>query len=110
MILFSPLVVSVCRLCQGPCWVLGLQTRTPRIPSWPTGLMLSRDSGAPFLWVTWPSSSFLEPLSTFHLPGRVRPPGTQIGKEVIRIHLWKNSSGRLTECGLAGGSFGDRDK
>lgn len=35
-------------------------------------------------------------MSTFHRPGRVRPPGTQIGKEVIRIHVWKNSSGRLT--------------
>lgn len=56
------------------------------------------------------SDSFLCPLSTYHLPGRVQLSGTQIRKEVIRIHLWKNSSGRLAECGLAGGTLGDRDK
>lgn len=30
--------------------------------------------------------------------------------EVNRIHLWENSSGRLVECGLAGGRIGDGDK
>lgn len=28
-------------------------------------------------------------------------------KEVNSIHLWKNSSGRLVACGLAGGGTGD---
>lgn len=50
VIRFSPSVAWVCRRCQGPCWVLGLQKRTPWIPSWPIGLMLAWDSGAPFPW------------------------------------------------------------
>lgn len=60
---------------------------------------------------TCPGVAHLSLISAFfeHLPSP-RPcaaSGDTGWKEVNRIHLWKNSSGRLIEGGLAGGGIGD---
>lgn len=80
----SPLVVLVQCLGQGACWVLGLQKRTPRIPLWPVGLVVSPPGSPALLFLS---------ASTEHLPSTrpcVASSGDADWKEVVGPHLWKN--------------------